>query len=360
MNIRAVILCSYLLVTFPLFARDNTDVIVMKNGDHFTCQIKALNGGTLYVSFSYAIETLSVDWSEVASLESNQLFLVKTESGSVYHGSLGTKETSTDRPIDIEVIETPENKVVLNSEKIVEVSTTSEKFHQRFNGGIGLGFIFAKANESAQYSLNGLAAYPRERWAAQAGILSNLSSSTGSTTSTRNQLTFEAMHLLPRPNYFVGGFDGFLQSSEEGISGQNTLGGGLGRYLKNTNRTIFAVLVGAAWQHTQYNPTVFSIPTQDSATGVIRANLRLLRFNKTNLTVTALALPFFTDPGRINFSTNASYYVKLGGNVTWNVSFYGSWDNHPPQNLPGSDYGSTVGLNWTFGTSLRTTPATIP
>jgi putative salt-induced outer membrane protein YdiY len=173
-------------------------------------------------------------------------------------------------------------------------------------------------------------------------------------------LTFEAMHLLPRPNYFVGGFDGFLQSSEEGISGQNTLGGGLGRYLKNTNRTIFAVLVGAAWQHTQYNPTVFSIPTQDSATGVIRANLRLLRFNKTNLTVTALALPFFTDPGRINFSTNASYYVKLGGNVTWNVSFYGSWDNHPPQNLPGSDYGSTVGLNWTFGTSLRTTPATIP
>jgi hypothetical protein len=250
--------------------------------------------------------------------------------------------------------------VVLNSRQIVDVSTTSEKFHQRFNGGIGFGFIYAKANQSAQYSLNGLAAYPRERWAAQAGLLSNLSTATGTTTSTRNQLSFEGMHLLPRPNYFYGGFDGFVQSSEEGIAGQNALGGGFGRYLKNTNRTIITVLAGAAWQHTNYNPTLFPIPTQDAATGAVRTSLQLLRFNKTNLTVTALALPSFTDLGRIYFSTNASYYVKLGGNVTWNVSFYGSWDNQPPRNLPGSDYGSTVGLNWTFGTSLRTKPATLP
>jgi Protein of unknown function, DUF481 len=360
MNIRAVILCSYLLVTLPLFARDSTDVIVMKNGDHFTCKIKALNGGTLYVSFPYAIETLSVDWTEVARLESKQLFLVKTENGAVYRGVLSTSETSADRPIDIEVAEAPENKVVLNSQQIVDVSVTSEKFLQRFTGGFGLGFIYTKANESAQYSLSGLAAYPRERWAAQAGILSNLSSVTNSPTSTRNQLTFEGMHLLPPNNYFVGAFDGLLQSSEESIAGQNSLGGGIGRYLKNTNRAIFTVLAGAAWQRTDYNPTLFPIATQNATTAVIRSNLKLIKFNKTNLDISALVLPSLSDPGRIYLSTNASYYIKLGWNLTWNVSFYGSWDNHPPQNLPGSDYGSTTGLNWTFGSSLRTTPTTIP
>jgi putative salt-induced outer membrane protein YdiY len=360
MNIRAIVLCCSLLITLPLFARDSTDVIVMKNGDHLTCKIKALSGGTLYVSFSYAIETLSIDWAEVASLESNQLFIVKTEGGSVYRGVLSTTKSSTDRPIDIEVAETPDNKVVLNSQKIVDVSATSEKFFQRFNGGVGLGFIYAKANQNAQYSLSGLAAYPRERWAAQAGILSNLSNTTGTSTSTRNQLTFEGMHLLPPNNYFVGAFDGFLQSSEEGIAGQNTLGGGIGRYLKNTNRTVISVLLGSAWQHTQYNPTLFPIATQDAATAVIRGDLKMFRFDKTNLDISALALPVLSDPGRIYFTTNASYYYKLGWNLTWNISFYGSWDNHPPQNLPGSDYGSTTGLNWTFGTSLRTTPTTIP
>ena len=36
MNIRAAILCSHLLFALPLFARESTDVIVMRNGDHLT------------------------------------------------------------------------------------------------------------------------------------------------------------------------------------------------------------------------------------------------------------------------------------------------------------------------------------
>jgi hypothetical protein len=46
---------------------------------------------------------------------------------------------------------------------------------------------------------------------------------------------------------------------------------------------------------------------------------------------------------------NSTYYVKLTGNLSRNVSFYGNWDNRPPTNLSGSDYGSTSGLSWTFG-----------
>jgi hypothetical protein len=40
MNIRGLILS--LLFVLPLFARENTDVIIMKNGDHLTGQIKGL------------------------------------------------------------------------------------------------------------------------------------------------------------------------------------------------------------------------------------------------------------------------------------------------------------------------------
>jgi hypothetical protein len=53
MNIRALILSSALLVAVPLFARENTDVLVMKNGDRMTCQVKGLDTGVLYVSFDY-------------------------------------------------------------------------------------------------------------------------------------------------------------------------------------------------------------------------------------------------------------------------------------------------------------------
>jgi hypothetical protein len=78
MNIRTLILSSALLVATPLFARENTDVLVMKNGDRMTCQVKGLDAGVLYVSFDYIDGTTSVQWSKVARLESKQLFIMKT------------------------------------------------------------------------------------------------------------------------------------------------------------------------------------------------------------------------------------------------------------------------------------------
>ena len=144
MHIRAAILCCNLLLALPLFARENTDVIVMRNGDHLTGEIKALNGGVLYIGLPYVIETLSVDWSKVAHLESKQLFIVKTEDGSVYNGILNSSETTGNRPIEVHVTETPEKEVKINSVQIVDVAQTSEKFLQRFTGGLNFGTIYSK------------------------------------------------------------------------------------------------------------------------------------------------------------------------------------------------------------------------
>lgn len=359
MNVRTVILSLALFLPLPLFARDSTDVIVMKNGDRITCEIKALRGGVLSVSPPYVIETISVDWSKVARLESKQLFILKTEDGTVHMGTLKSVETSAGGPMEIEVAESPEKKVVLDSSRIVQAGETSERFFQRFTGGVGFGVIYSKGNSSTQYSLTGLAAYPRERWAAQVGLSSTLTASSGVNVSTRNQVTVSALHLMRWNNYFYGGVGGFLQSEEQGISGQILFGGGIGRYFKNTNRTTFSVLGGAAWQNTRYRQAVLPIATQNTAAALIAANLKLYRFNKTDLSVNAILLPAVSEPGRVFFDTNASYYIKITGNLSWNISVYGSFDTRPPGHLPGSDYGTSSGLSWTFGSSLRTSPTTI-
>jgi len=358
MNVRTAILGLALLLPLPVLAREGTDVIVMKNGDHITCEIKALRGGVLSVGPPYVIETISVDWSKVARVESKQLFLVKMEDGTVHTGTLNSVESTAGGPMLIELAESPEKKVVVDSSKMTEVGETSEKFFQRFTGGVGFGVLYSKGNSSTQYSLNGLAAYPRARWSAQLGLSSTLTHSKGVSASTRNQVTGGALHLLPWNNYFVGGIGGFLQSTEQGIAGQTLLGGGAGRYFKNTNRTVFYVLGGVSWLNTHYQQAVLPIPTQNIAGALIDANLDVYRFNKTTLNVTGILLPALSDPGRVFFNTNVSYYVKIFGNLSWNISAYGSFDNRPPGNLPSSDYGTSSGLSWTFGSSLRTVPRT--
>ena len=90
MKIRAIIFSLMVLFSSPLFAHEKTDVIVMKNGDRLTCEIKGLSAGVLSVKLSYAQGTVGLEWAQVARLESNQLFLVQTEAGRVYTGKLST------------------------------------------------------------------------------------------------------------------------------------------------------------------------------------------------------------------------------------------------------------------------------
>jgi hypothetical protein len=138
----------------------------MKNGDRLTGEIKGLNEGVLYMSMNYILGTSSVQWSKVAHLESKQLFLVKTEDGSVYTGTLNTTNTPGGRPMEISVAQTSGNEAVIDSSRIVEMDMTSAKFFDRFNGYIDSGIIYSKGNQSTQYSLGSQVTYPRERWAA--------------------------------------------------------------------------------------------------------------------------------------------------------------------------------------------------
>jgi len=341
-----IILMCVLLLVAPLFARESTDVVVMKNGDHLTGEIKGLNDGVLYMSMQYILGTSSVQWSKVERLESTQLFLVKTEDGSVYKGTLKSSNVAGARPVEIAVAETSGKEVVIDSSRIVQMDTTSEKFFQRFNGSVNTGIIYSKGNQSTQYSLGSQVAYPRERWAAGASYNSTLSASTGASASTRNQLDVDFYRLLRWNNWFYEGLGTFLQSSEQGIISQGTYGGGVGRLLKNTNSARISVLGGFAGQNTDYTQNT---APQSLAAGLIAANLQFFRFNKTNGDLRVALLPAISEPGRVKFNMNATYYIKLTGNLSWNVSFYGNWDNRPPDGLSGSDYGSSSGLSWTFG-----------
>src|SRR6202161_3264037 len=142
MNIRALILCSALLFSVPLFAQGKTDVIVMKNGDRFTCEIKSLGAGVLSVKLDYVDGTISLQWSQVAHLESNRLFLVHTESGAAYTGKISTTGESNDPPIRIEIAETPSKEVEVPQRKITRLRQTGEGFWHQFDGAVNTGSLY--------------------------------------------------------------------------------------------------------------------------------------------------------------------------------------------------------------------------
>ncbi len=349
MKIRLTFLSLILLFCSPLFARENTDVIVMKNGDRFTCEIKGLNAGVLSVKLSYAQGTIGMEWSAVAHLESNQLFLVHTEAGAVYTGKLSTADIPGQRAVSIEVAAVPEKEVEISQSQLVKLEQTDEGFWRRFNGAINTGILYSKGNQSTQYNIGTQTEYRRERWSGQANFNSSFAASTGANDATRNQLDLSVMRLLRWNNWFYSGTGSFLQSSVQGIDLQTTLGGGIGRYLRNSNQSSLYVLGGLAWQNAQYRHYTTEQGAQNTAAALVEAQLNVFRFKKTDLEVFAGILPEISEPGRVRTNLNATYYIKLFSDLSWNFSFYGNWDSRPPPTLSGSDYGTSSGLSWTFG-----------
>ena len=349
MRLRGVLLCAIALLGWPVAAREKSDVLVMRNGDRLTCEIKNLTADVLYVSLDYALGTVSIDWFKVDHLESNQLFVVKTADGNVYSGALSMPKTAGERPVSIGVLDPSGTTVELPRREVTRMDQEFQNFWQRFNGRVGLGAIYNKGNESTQYSLSSDVDYPRERWAASVSYDSTLSSSKGTSPSSRNQIDASAYRLMRWNNWYYKGIADFLQSSEQGIDLQSTFGGGVGRYLKNTNHTAITLTGGIAYQRITYTRTVAAAPAENVTSGWISAQVKLYKFDRTNLTVSASLLPALSDPGRVHFNLNTSYYIKIWSKFNFNISFYGNWDTRPPHTFSGSDYGTSTGLNWTFG-----------
>src|SRR5271169_497823 len=90
-------------LTFPALAREKTDLVVMKNGDRITCEIKNLDAGVLKVDLDYVDGAISIDWRKVARLESKFLFLVQLEDGSVYSGKVINAQVPEGAPVKFEI-----------------------------------------------------------------------------------------------------------------------------------------------------------------------------------------------------------------------------------------------------------------
>ena len=183
------IFLSYILLLFvlPVSAREKSDALVMRNGDRLTCEIKSLDSDTLSISLDYASGSVSINWAKVDHIESKQLFLVKTQDGLVYSGSLSTPATPGARPTKIEVLDAPATKVELDKTDVIMMQETDRGFWSPFNGQIGLSTIYNKGNQSFQYSTNANVNYARERWGASASYNSSLSSIVALPLGTRSR-----------------------------------------------------------------------------------------------------------------------------------------------------------------------------
>jgi hypothetical protein len=336
----ALLLCG---VGLPLWAQ-RPDVVVMKNGDRFTCTVKKLQGGVLYIDTDYISGSTGLDWAQVEKVESPSVFQVTMNDGA---RSLGVIQRAASGETGQEfIIKSNGVERRTNPAAVVDIESTKPNFWRQLTGGIDVGYDFTSGNSQASLTTNANVNYERPRWIAGITDTTSFSGQTGSTRT--NLIDLQGQEgVFFKKNWNVIGLEDFLHSSQQSLDLRTTLGGGVGRYLFRTNSTSLILIGGIVYTHENFTPSI-QRDSDQNIEGLAGIQYQLMRFNRYSLVSEALLFPGLSDPGRIRATPKLTFNMKLENNFYTNLSFWDNYDSHPPPNSKGNEFGISSGVGWTF------------
>lgn len=339
----AAVLLLVLSCCTPGMAKRNDDVVVMKNGDRFTGEIKGLTHGELSFKASYMTASVRLNWEDVERLDSKDPFIVSLIDGQRISGFIETALKDGEGALRIGrsgVASTVPHSTVIG----IEQQETS--FWNQLSGSLDFGFSFARGNNTADSSFAMNLIYRTRR---------NLFSLDGSSDFNRNSaestarhaLTFQQQRML-NEKWFTAAIADFLHSDQQELSLRSTFGGGLGRKIYQTDRTLLTTIGGAVFTRESYSSNIGGTPERNNAEALIGMQFTTFRFKTMDIRAATSFFPSLSDPGRFRIGAEGNLKIELVRNVYWKFRVYENFDNKPPVNAPRNDSGVSSSLGWSF------------
>lgn len=340
-----VITSLVLLMYYPAVAKRNDDVVIMKNGDRFTGEIKGLQYGKLEFSSDYMEESVHLDWERVDVLESKDNFIVTLADGQRITGVI--KKTAAEGKKKQFTIATADSTIEVSPPSVIKIDQRETSFWNQLTGSIDYGFSFASGSNSASSSLGSQVAFSTAKNSVSLATSSQFD--TQKNAENTNRFTFDSQYGRSiTKNWVAAGLFSLLKSNQQDLKLRSTYGAGLGRRLIQTDKTNLLVIGGGAYSHESYVPQPGTKPILNNAEVLLGAKFSTFRFKTLNINSQAFLFPSLTDIGRFRLSTQSNLRIELVRNFYWNFQLYENYDTHPPVNAPKNDLGLTTSVGWTF------------
>lgn len=340
--------CGLLVILFWVVsvnaARDD-DVVILKNGDRLTGEIKSLQRGELRFKASYMAEAVRLDWTKVQRLESKSQFLIYLMNGQRFTGSLQVA-SATELGNENFVIGVEKDRLRVNQIDVLRIAPVEEMFWRQLEGSIDFGFSFTSGNDQYQAQLLATTTYRRGTHTMTASVDSVFSGQPKGTSTARKQFTFDYTKQLS-PKYYVGGLLDFLSSDQQSLDLRTTAGGLLGRNMLQTERTRFSIFAGAAGTREKYSAIVNQrkATNADALTGF---DFQTFRFNATDIRSRVMFFPSLSNPGRMRMQATSDLRIKIAKDLWWGFHFYENFDSKPPISANKNDLGISTSVGWKF------------
>ena len=220
-----LLILSLLILASSALARTKTDIVVMKNGDRITCEIRRLEHGQLVIKPPYSTAILAIDWDEVAVIESEQLFQVILTDGERLNGIIQQKALPDPSPsAQSFIVEGEDERNASSHDDVIAIEQLEGNFWKQLDFDIDFGFSVLKADGERQTTLNTSLKRLSRKNLIQMSASSYLTRRNNADDITRNN--GKVTYLRLRGNrWFVGGLTDFLQNTEQQLDLRITAGG---------------------------------------------------------------------------------------------------------------------------------------
>ena len=338
----AVLLAAVVLIVGlarPAHARPKTDVVVLKNGDRVTCEIKSLNRGKLQVKTD-DMGTIDIEWGKVESVTSSGLFEIEDLLGRLYYGPL---ETIPEKGLEVAAatgIETVPLDIIA---RLMPYEAT---FWSRLSGSFNLGFAYTKSSDLAEFSSDFSVKYRQPTFSAELKGSSLIQRQTDVSETTRNTASFIYTRAFENRRFAFGRVSAD-QNRELGYDLRAGLAAAWGKYLVRSQSHELPLAAGLSLNR--------EVPGDGETVNNLEALFAIdwasfsYDFPKTDVEILSLFYLGLTDWGRYRFDVDVQISRELFSDFTFVVKGYYNYDSNPPtEGASREDYQLTLGVGYTF------------
>jgi len=337
----ALLLGLLALFSSPAAHAEKTDIVVLKNGDKITGEVKSLERGKLSFSTD-SMGTVSIEWEDIEAVLSETGQAVELTNGQRFYGPLQKSDNT-----EMVQIATEEGTVGVGVLDVVTMYPVEAGFWDRLDLGVSVGFSWDKASSVGKYSIGADVEYRLPKSISSANFSSEVTTQ-GDGLSTTSRANLSGQHLRFRPNKrFTAWFGNAEKNDELGIKLRTLAGVGYGWVPIRSNRKML-MFTGGIDVNREY-PAEGETETNLEAVGMLSYDYFKYSNPERRFGTTLTVFPSLTDWGRVRADFKTQLDIEFVSDFFWVMSLYANYDSDPlSENASSSDYGINSSLRYKF------------
>jgi hypothetical protein len=338
-------LCVSVLTLFAasFLCAQETDVLLLRNGDEFTGELKGLQRGQVTYKTD-GMSTVYVKWPRVVTATTDKQFEIHLDDGSTYFGSLKASDT----PHRV-IIRSSADTLEVPTQSVVQLTRLGSGFWRRLSGSLSLGFDFTQQDSKVDLSTSGSVAFVKQLHRLELTFDGSFSRQDQASTISRRDLDLWWAREYSKVWFWSVAVQ-LQENSQLSLDFSLAVGTGPGRIFINTNRVSLTTWFGPFYRRENYTG-------EDPRTAVplaLATDFELFSWAglSTDLSSRLVVAPVLNDAGRWQIDFTVSLKRELFNNFYLDIGITEYFDSRPPTDANTNDFSLNTSLSWKFGSGL--------